>query len=125
EKRMADAAAQYRPIGQAPLESGRLLDTKAERSAARLLLSRMPQKKKRPPGRLGPEGKPPAFSQPEMRGITLYFQEGYGECSARQRRLGNPESLFQPLRQGMQHLSRIEPELQKARGIGQACLLSG
>lgn len=87
---MADAAAKHGSIRKTPPGGRRRLGKEAKGSAARLFLTRMPQKKKRTSCRLGPKVQPSAFGKAEILEIAADFKNSGGKRPACQCRFRKP-----------------------------------
>jgi len=122
---MTDTAAKHGSIRKVPVSRQRRFDKEAERGAARLLLSRMPQQEKRPPRRLCPETQPAAFGEPEMLRVSPDFENGGDKSPAGHRGLCKPQGIVQLARRGVENIPRAQPELPEADGIENTGFLPG
>ncbi len=108
-----------------PVSRRRRFDKKAERGAARLLLSRMPQQKEWPRRRLCPQTQPATFGEPEMLGISPDFENDGDKSPARQCGLGKPQGIVQLAWRGVKNIPAAQSELFETDGIRNSGLLHG
>lgn len=90
----------------------------AEGSTARLLLSRLTDKKEWAVDGARPEAKPAAFGQAEMQGIAAHFEDDGRKGSTFDSRFRQPECILQLARRGMEKPFRLQPEILQPRSIG-------
>ncbi len=89
----------------------------AEGGTARLLLSRLTDKKEWAVDGARPEAESATFGQAEMQGIAAHFEDDSREGSTFDGRFRQPERILQLARRGMEKPFRLQPEILQPRSI--------
>lgn len=118
---MADRAGR-RIAADAAKSGGSGLHEKAKLSGAGLLLARLAQQQERQPRLSRFQMQPPAFRQPELRGIAAHFQHDRRKGFRLQRGFSHPQRFLDPARMSGDEAGRRNAEADEAGGMGKACL---